>query len=61
MTLLVPLVAHEVDHDLYRFDWPVGAPKPSTYGDPSDLDLLRARARRLRLLPFDVIPLEDPQ
>lgn len=59
MTLLVPLVAHEVDHDLYRFDWPEGSPHASTYGDDSDLELLRARARKFGTF-FDVIPLEDP-
>lgn len=60
MSLLVPVAVHEVDHDLYRFDWPVGALKPSTYGGPEELELLRARARRLRQLPFPIHPLEDP-
>lgn len=58
--LLVPVRVQEVDHDVYRFDWPAGAPKPSTYGDESDLELLRARSRQLRQLPFPVHPLEDP-
>jgi len=56
---LCPLLATEVEHGLWRFDWPRPAVKPFTFGTDDDLRKLRERQQMLCKFPFDVIPLEE--